>query len=47
MTFYGGPSEFVRRLNFLHDQNITGKYHFSEACQGYPWNVSGLRDVRI
>ncbi|KAI0014693.1 family 92 glycosyl hydrolase [Xylariomycetidae sp. FL0641] len=23
ITLYGGPSEFVRRLNFLHDQNIT------------------------
>ncbi|KAK6224069.1 hypothetical protein LQW54_000216 [Pestalotiopsis sp. IQ-011] len=24
MTSYGGPQEFVRRLNYLHDQNITG-----------------------
>ncbi|KAI8958017.1 glycoside hydrolase family 92 protein [Daldinia sp. FL1419] len=23
ITLYGGPSEFVRRLDFLHDQNIT------------------------
>ena len=23
MTLYGGPSEFVRRLDYLHDKNIT------------------------
>jgi putative alpha-1,2-mannosidase len=23
MTLYGGPAAFVRRLNYLHDQNIT------------------------
>jgi putative alpha-1,2-mannosidase len=25
MSLYGGPAEFVRRLNYLHDQNITGE----------------------
>lgn len=36
MTLYGGPDQFVRRLNLLHDVNITGKRSWSSTNPSLP-----------
>lgn len=41
MSLYGGPAEFVRRLNYLHDQNITGIGNEPSFLTVYQYHYAG------